>query len=43
MAERNLEESGNSINFVLSFSNEHIADHITSIGISMGNETKNVQ
>jgi hypothetical protein len=43
VAKRNLEESGNSSNFILSFSNEYIADHITSIGISMGNETKNVQ
>jgi hypothetical protein len=43
VAKRNLEGSGNSSNSILSFSNEHIADHITSIGISMRNETKNVQ
>jgi hypothetical protein len=43
VAKRNLEESGNSSNSILSFSNEHIADQIMSIGISTGNETKNVQ
>jgi hypothetical protein len=34
---------GNCSNSILSFSNEHMTDSIESIGISMGDDIKNVQ
>jgi hypothetical protein len=44
VAKKNLEElPGNCNNSILSFSNEHMTDSIESIGISIGDEIKNIQ
>jgi hypothetical protein len=44
VAKKDLEElPGNCSNSILSFSNEHMTDSIESIGISMGDDIKNVQ